>query len=295
MAPTHSGSNAEPNVLVAKGRVSEEGIILECVSCENQRISQKTITRSRIVSVSFKEAEFQDCSFSHTVFIDCYFRGAKFTKTTFNGCFFERCNFDGARIANCDFEYSEFSLCRIAYSQLEDCFPKWQNVLLRFARSLRKNAESTGDPEEYRKFLSLELRASEIHYRHMFTKFDGYYKKYRVIDRIRAFKRWASMEVDRVLWGYGESWTRVVLCGVIVIFLFALGFRYTGADMRNMPQDAGFWSFLALSASNFMSVGYDNVTAGNAWARFLAITEGAVGLIVFGFLVTSLYLRISKR
>jgi len=245
--------------------------------------------------LSLKGAELTDCAFFHTHFTDCYFKDASLTRVRFIDCFFEHCDFDGAVFSNCGLEYSEFRNCRIAYDQIESCLPQsWQNVLFRLARSLRVNAHSMGDYDEYRKFLSLELMASETHYKYMFTKYDGYYKKYRPVDRLRGLQKWTTMKVDRLLWGHGEKWTRVLLVAIAVVFVFALMFRYA-AGIRNMPQGANFWNYLALSASNFMTLAYENAAPADGFARFLQISEAALGLLFFGLLVTSLYVRISKR
>jgi len=192
-------------------------------------------------------------------------------------------------------EYSEFLNSRIKYSQLSGCLPKWPNVLLRFARSLRKNAQSLGDAEEYRKFLSLELEASEQHDLNVFTKYDNYYQKYRFLERVAAFRRWLFMKAERLVWGHGERWSRVLWTAALAAVFFALLLQLTHARLQNMPTSPTFWNFLALSVSKLLGVDYGVVTPASGWARFLFLGERATGFVVLGFLVTSLYLRISKR
>jgi hypothetical protein len=151
-----------------------------------------------------------------------------------------------------------------------------------------------GDYEEYRRFLSLELMASETHYKYVFTRFDGYYQKYRIVDRIQAFRKWTSMVVDRLLWGHGEKWTRVLLIAAAVVIIFAFAFQYV-LPVKGMPQESGFWNFLAFSACNFFTISYGTAEPGSGTARALQVTETALGLLLFGLLITSLYVRISKR
>lgn len=282
--------------LLQKGQVSQQGLVIERISYEKARIQEKVLRRCRLEGLSFKNAELSDCAFFHARFKDCYFKNASLRRVRFIDCFFEHCDFDGTVFSNCGLEYSEFRFCRITHDQIETCLPKnWQNVLFRLARSLRMNAQSMGDYEEYRKFLFLELAASETHFRYMFTKFDGYYKKYRPVDRLRAFQTWARMWIDRLFWGHGEKWTRVLLVAGAVVLVFAFIFRYAGVAIRNMPEGATFWSYLAFSASNFMTLAYQNAAPASRFAQFLVISEAALGLLFFGLLVTSLYVGISKR
>jgi len=243
---------------------------------------------------NFKDAEVQHCDFYHTRFVHCYFRGTSFSGTRFRGCLFDSCNFEGAKFHDCDFDYSEFIRSQVKYGQLSGCFPSWPNVLLRLARSLRKNAESLGDTDEYREFLSLELKASEQHDWNVVTKYDNYYQKYRVIERVRALRRLCFMKIERWVWGHGESWSRVMWTAAIVALVFAVLFRFTGAEIKNMPGSS-FLNFVGLSVSNLTGLDYGNSAPANTWARLLIIGERGAGLVVFGFLVTTLYLKISRR
>ncbi len=287
----------EQNVLssVKPGRPSETGALFQRLSFEKQRIEDKAFVRCRFEDAYFKEAELLHCEFHHTRFVHCYFRAANFSGTNFRGCLFDFCNFEGAKFHDCDLEYSEFLNSRIKYSQLSGCFPKWPNVLLRFARNLRKNAQSLGDAEEYRRFLSLELQASEQHDLNVFTKYDNYYHKYSFMERVAAFKRWLFTKVDRLVWGHGERWSRVLWTAALVAVFFALLFQFTNAHLQNMPTNPTFWNFLAYSVSKLLGVDYGTVTPANGWARVLILGERVAGFIVLGFLVTSFYLRISKR
>ncbi len=295
LAEIKQTAGQSPSSRVKTGQSAETGTLFERVSFEKQLIEDKAFVRCRFEDAYFKNAELHHCEFHHTRFVYCYFRAATFSGTKFRGCLFDFCNFEGATFHDCDLEYSEFLNSRIKYSQLSGCFPKWPNVLLRFARSLRKNAQSLGDAEEYRRFLSLELEASEQHDLNVFTKYDNYYHKYRFIERAAAFKRWLFMKVERLVWGHGEKWSRVLWTAALLAVFFALLFQFTNARLQNMPTNPTFWNFLALSLSKLLGVDYGTVTPANSWARVLILGERVGGFVVLGFLVTSLYLRISKR
>jgi hypothetical protein len=282
--------------LIQAGKLSQRGLAIERISFDRTQIRDKELRQCKLDGISFRDAELADCAFFHTRFTDCYFKNTSFKRVRFIDCFFEHCDFDGAVFLECGLEYSEFRLSRIAYRQIEECLPTgWQNVLFRLARSLRMNAQSMGDYDEYRRFLSLELEASERHFLYMFTKYDGYYQKYRFVDRLRALKSWIVMLLDRWLWGHGESWTRVLFFAIAVVMVFAVIFRYSSAASGGMPDGSNFWTCLAFSVSNFLTMSFQNGGTKNALTQSLVLAEAALGLLSFGLLVTSLYARISKR
>lgn len=281
--------------LVKSGEAVEKALLIERATFDRKQISQKTVIQCRVEDSYFKEADFRRCNFLHTRFVRCYFRGASFSNSTFQGCFFDSCNFDGAKFHDCRLEYSEFVQTQIKYAQISGCLPHWPNVLLRLARSLRKNAESLGDSEEYRRFLSLELSASQQHNWDVLTKFDNYYEKYKVIDRIRALRNCVVDTIERLVWGYGEKWSRVLWTGAIVSLLYALALRFSNAQVNNIPDGATIWTYLSLSIGNLLATDYHSAYPANTLAWALLLSERAIGFVIFGFLVTSLYVRISKR
>jgi Pentapeptide repeats (9 copies) len=283
-----------PVMVSNAGDSLHDGMILVRQALDQSSIKDKRVSRCVFEGITFKAIKIHSCRFVHSRFSDCYFKDATFNDVEFIDCFFERCDFDGATFTNCGLEYSEFDHTKVEYRQIQDCLPKWDNVRFRLARSLRKNAESMGDSTEYRLFLRLELTASETHLWNTFTKFDGYYKKYRPIDRIRALRKWIGMTLDRLVWGYGENWTRLVALAAIIVAIFAFAFRYTSAQVERMPGTT-LWHFFAFSASSFLTVPYQEAVASNWWAQFLVCLEAALGLVVFGFLITSLYVRTSRR
>jgi hypothetical protein len=294
MSETKQTSGQKPPLAVEPARGTERGLLFERVSFESQAIKLKDYIQCRFEDAYFKEAQFHHCDFYHTRFVNCYFRGASFSGTNFRGCLFDSCNFEGAKFHDCDLEYSEFSNSRIKYGQLSGCFPKWPNVLLRFARSLRKNAESLGDREEHRKFLFLELQASELHDLNVFTKYDNYYQKYTFVERVGALKRWVLTWIERLVWGHGEKWSRVIWTAVVIACFFAVLLRFTDARFQNMPNQT-FWNLLGISVGNMVGANYVTIAPANTWARVVLLSERASGLVVFGFLIASLYRRISKR
>ena len=271
-------------------------IVIDRLDCNALALEDKKISLSRFSYVGFKGTHFVNCSFNHSYFDRCYFRKARFTNVSFVGCTFTDCRFGEAEFDICSFDEAEFDNCSIAYEQLSSSLPTRQNVLWRLARSLRVNSQNRGQTEDARKFLLVELKASETHnYKKAFAWNEPFYKKkYRPEDRLSGGWRWLLSQMSNFFWGYGELPTRVVRFAAIIVLLFAFAF-YRQGNLRNMPAGAGFLEYLGFSLSTFATSTYGEITPGTSAARALATIESISGLVMFGFFVASLYRRVSKR
>lgn len=285
-------------ILLADGACSRERLVLTNELFDNGNIREKTVQRSRFVELGFKGAHFEDCIFNHSYFERCHFRKAFFKTVSFTNCFFRDCRFDEAEFLDCQFNFAEFENCSVTYDQLKSCLPTMENILWKLARNLRVNAQNRGQTEDYRKFLLAEIRASETHnFKKAFAWSDPYYgKKYpRWEDRLIGLGSWLGLKFEGFFWGHGEVPLRVIRSAAIFIVAFAVLFRWTHAQIQNMPHNANFLEYLFFSAAMFTTVAYGDVVPASFGARVLATLDGACGLIVFGFLVAALYRRISKR
>jgi hypothetical protein len=77
--------------------------------------------------------------------------------------------------------------------------------------------------------------------------------------------------------------------------MFALAYWSIPSDLRNLPTKRRFMEVLGFSAASFTTTAYGDILPSTPIARWLATIEGALGLTMFGFLVTALYRRISRR
>ena len=112
--------------------------------------------------VDAKERKFKKVNFRFTIFDTCYFRKCTFDSCIFVGCRFKDSNFVGSSFIGCEFEYATFEKTLIENDVLDTCAPSWENVQLRFARTLRTNYQSLGDSESANKAFQLELEATEV-------------------------------------------------------------------------------------------------------------------------------------
>jgi len=283
-------------LLLAEDTVVKERVSLKGEDCDGRKIKGKTLLRSHFNEIGFKESEFEECIFSHSYFERCYFRKAILNEVILNGCIFRDCNFDGAQFINCQLDYSEFHNCSVTFSQIQASLPSRENVLRELARNLRVNAQDRGQSEDYRKFLLEEMKASKTYNRKKALGSDEYYKKKYPswTDRLTGLKEWIGLEAEDIIWGYGEVPTRVICSSIVIVLFFALLYWALRAEIRNMPTSATIEYFF-FSATAFVSGAYSDLTPVNLAALLLSTTERGLGLIMFGFFVTALYRRISKR
>jgi len=265
-------------------------------SFDEKTLRGKSLVRCRFVHCGFKSTIFEDCTFNHSRFSDCYFRKAQFRRVSFVGCEFRDCKFDEAVFESCQLDNGEFSNCSITFRQVLPSFPRHDNVLWRLARNLRVNAQNRGEANDSRRFLLAELSASERHnFRKAFDWTDPYYgTKYKPLERVSAFGQWFVSKISSFLWGHGEMPIHVLRMSFLIVVVFACLYGWKG-EFENFPQSHSWLEYLGYSFAAFASATYGNVTAANGSARFLSTVESILGLVLFGFFISALYRRISKR
>jgi len=297
-------SKTAAKVLLAKGTITKERVFLGGGDFRGAKIKNKTLVISRFVEIGFLGSEFEDCIFSHSYFERCYFRKASLTGVTLTGCTFRDCNFDMAKFIDCDLDYAEFHNCSVTFPQIQPCLPTQVNVLRDLVRNLRVNAQNRGQSEDYRKFLLEEMKASRGYNRKKALGRESYFKtKYpSFTDRLAGLRELTRLVIEDILWGYGEVPTRVIYTSVAIVLLFAFLYWVLSiwdsllgrVEIRNMPQGATI-EYLWFSVTAFISGAYGDLTPASLLALLLSTVERGLGLIMFGFFVTALYRRISKR
>jgi len=282
--------------LISAGAISIRGHVFEGLSLDDKQFREKSLQRCRFFRCGFKSAILEDCTFNHSRFSDCYFRKAQLRRVSFVGCEFRDCKFDEAFFDGCHFDNAEFLNCSITYRQMQPSLPIHENVRWRLTRNLRINAQNRGEADESRRFLFAELSASEqYNYRKAFDWDDPYYgKKYKPLERLSAFWQWLLSKISNFLWGHGEMPAHVVRMSFLVVVLFACLYASEG-EFANLPRTNSWLEYLGYSFAALASASYGNISASSAATRLLSTLESVLGLVLFGFFVSALYRRISKR
>ena len=210
-------------------------------------VSNTEFSNKLFLRIVAKGRRFENVDFKYTIFDSTYFRNCVFDSCDFTGCRFVGVNFYGAKFIGCKFDYATFERTIIASDVLDNCCPGWDNLKLKFARTLRVNFQQLGDSKSANKAIKVELDATEIHLKKSWRSNESYYrKKYRGLKRIGKFLEWLNFKVLDFVWGNGENTyklTRSVILLLVGMALFdALSFQdptkvasYSNAILK-MPE-----------------------------------------------------------
>lgn len=173
--------------------------------------------------VSAKKIRFTDIDFKYGAFDGCYFRECVFDSCDFTGCKFVGSNFHGSTFVGCTFNYAVFERTLISSEILDICCPSWENVKLRFARTLRMNYQALGDSDAVNKAILVELDATKVHLSKAWRSNESYYrKKYAGATRLKAFFNWMAFVAGDAIWGNGERPLRLARTTVVLLVLLAI-------------------------------------------------------------------------
>ncbi len=250
-------------------------------------ISEENFHNKLFIRIGSKKGVFTNVNFSHTYFEHCYFRNCIFDGCNFNGCKFINSNLSGSTFVSCDFSYATFQNTFVDEEILNSC-PGYDNLKLKFARSLRKNFESIGDAELANKAIKIELDARRSHLYKSWRSNESYYRgKYKGKKRVLAFIRWCNFKIQDFIWGNGES-TRHLLYSSILFWVFmTLVDVYKKGDLNKISN---YWHSFLKMPQIFLSIEkpYDY---SDFYLSFIFI----VRIIAFGLFMSILLKRYNKR
>jgi len=194
------------------------------IEVRDQRVTsgvEKTNLSNRLfVRLIAKDKTFTRVNFKYSIFDTCYLRDCVFDSCDFTGCRFIATNLTGSKFEGCRFDYAVFERTLIAEDILDSGCPSYENLKLRFARSLRVNFQQIGNADGVNKAIKVELQATEIHFRKTWNSNESYYrKKYAGIRRVKAFLEWSKFKVFDFIWGNGESLVKLGV-SVLMVLLF---------------------------------------------------------------------------
>lgn len=180
-----------------------------------------------------KDRHFEHVNFKYCIFDTCYFRDCNFDSCDFTGSRFMGTIAHGSHFSGCIFNYCSFERTLVDPDILDYGCPAYENLKMRFARTLRINYQQLGDAQSVNKAIGIELQATEIHLYKAWKSNESYYrKKYKGWKRVRSFFQWCSFEVLDKIWGNGESLQKLIRATSIIIIFIALGDVYRFKDPR---------------------------------------------------------------
>jgi|SRR5882724_6030152 len=157
-------------------------------------ISNASLSNGLFVRLVAKGKTFTKVDFKYSIFDTCYLRDCVFDSCDFTGCRFIGTNATGSCFTGCVFDYATFERTLIDEEILDFGCPGYENLKLKFARSLRTNFQQVGNVKGANQAIKIELEATEIHLRKAWGSNESYYRhKYAGRKRLKAF-----LEMDRV-------------------------------------------------------------------------------------------------
>lgn len=240
------------------------------------------------VRLNAKGKKFTKVSFEHCIFDSCYMNSCVFDTCDFTGCRFVGCNLHLSKFVDCSFRYAVFERTLLEDDQIFKEAPKEDNLKMRFARSLRMNFQQVGDAKAVNHAILLELSATSSYLYKSWTSTEKYYKdKYGGLARAYQFSKWVSFKFFDIIWGNGESITKLAR----TIFIFLIGVAFF--DMHLSPKNMSFIDF-PNSFEQAVGLFFGSVSYTSYPSLFVSLII-AVRLISLALLTSILVKRLGRR
>lgn len=239
----------------------------------------------RLVS---KSKRFEKVDFKYSIFDTCYLRNCVFDTCDFTGCRFIGVNFSGANFNGCKFDYATFERTIIASDILDNCCPGWDNLKLKFARTLRVNFQQLGESKSANKAIQVELEATEIHLHKSWKSNESYYrKKYQSWNRAGKFFEWLNFKVLDFVWGNGENTYKLIRSVGILLFAMAI---VDVLKFKDPAKISNYWNSMITMPEVFLGVS-SPVAYPNWYLAFIFFTR----LVAIGFFMSIIIKRFNRR
>jgi hypothetical protein len=232
---------------------------------------------------------FTKVDFRYTFFDACYLRNCQFDSCDFTGCRFVNTQFPGAKFSGCRFDYATFEKTLIDARILDTECPAYENLKMRFARSLRTNFQQLGDADAVNTAMMVELSATEIHLKKAWQSNESYYRSHHhgALARVLAFLEWLKFKALDLIWGNGESLSRLIRSMFVVLVLMAL--RDVAVDGDPARVQSYFTSFI-----RSLAIFFGTLTPDDYGKVYLALIT-CVRLVAVGFFLSIIIKKFSRR
>ena len=185
--------------------------------------TQEDYSNKLFLRLVAKKKRFVNVDFKYSIFDSSYLRNCVFDSCDFTGCRFISVNFYGSSFSGCKFDYAIFERTIIDSDILDVGCPGWENLKLKFARTLRTNFQQIGDTKSVNKAIKIELSATEVYLRKAWSSNESYYrKKYKSWKRIQMFFEWITFKILDIIWGNGENTLKLIRTTLVLLFFMSL-------------------------------------------------------------------------
>jgi hypothetical protein len=279
------------------------GAIIEAVDFSGETAFADTaFDASKFVNVQFNDASITGSRFDRSTFSDnCSFTSCVGVGSSFRGCDCRGVSFYGANLAGAD-----LSRCDLRDSDLRDTNLARAIVTLEGALGFLYRRNWTRFGGDYQALVTLHPKTARWLRRHIAEEAEAESTR-------RRHRMWGT--VLYILSNHGRSAGRVGYWAVAVWLLFAslytalpvpralfgtkLGSMLSAtAPMFGVGSESvylDFWSALYFSTVTITTLGYGDITPGNAIARGFAAAEAFCGVVLLGVFVALLVQTTTTR
>ena len=267
-----------------------------------QRLDRSEIRLARyrhctFVNVSFKEALLKECVFDDCVFVGCYFRRARVRDCVFKGCRFYDCEFPRISLVGCRLFYVRFSGCQVPFRAMYNSLPPEPNLREELCRNLARQSSVLGLTDDARRYRRIENASRENHLKSGFLGESDWYRRHFVgVQRLRAFANWTWSKVNRLLWGYCESGTKLAanfMVSTIAVFPTLYWLLDDGDTLKESGDSAVPYVLLSLSAATPAS--FRDLGAVDTWPFLVSMSfQGLYSVVLIAMFAAFLF-RWSSR
>lgn len=247
--------------------------------CTNKNYSNKLFIR-----LVAKGKRFTNVDFKYSIFDSSYLRNCSFDSCDFTGCRFVAVNFYGSSFHGCKFDYATFERTIIDSDILDVSCPGWDNLKMKFARTLRMNFQQIGDTKGVNKAIKIELDATEVYLYKAWSSNEAYYRnKYQKWKRIHMFFDWLIFKILDFIWGNGESTYKLLRTAMLFLLTMYI------VDIICFRPYNYLNSFIEMP-SIFLGI----LSPENYPALYLALIV-FVRLVIMGFFMSIIIKRFNRR
>lgn len=253
-----------------------------------ENVSDRNLSNHLFVRLVAKGRRFKNVKFQYSIFDNCYLRKCVFDSCDFTGARFTASSLYESSFVGCKFDYCTFERTVVGSEILDVGCPGYENLKLRFARTLRMNYQQLGDAKSSNKAIEVELRATEIHLFKAWRSNESYYRqKYTGLDRLKVFIEWVDFKVLDFVWGNGESTFKLLRAVAIVLACMAV-------------IDVMAWGEVGKVSDYVISLGkspqiFLGILSPDAYPRSYLTAIAFVRLISIGFFMSIIIKRFNRR
>lgn len=248
--------------------------------CSNEDYSNKLFIR-----LVAKGKRFEKVDFKYSIFDSSYLRECVFDSCNFTGCRFVSANLYGSSFIGCKFDYATFERTIIDSDILDVGCPGWENLKMKFARTLRMNFQQIGDTKAVNKAIKIELAATEIYLHKAWLSNESYYrKKYQRLKRVRMFLEWFIFKILDFIWGNGENTYKLFRTAILFLLTMSI------IDVLCINPSSNYFNILFEMPSIFLGI----LSPANYPTLYLSLIA-FVRLVIMGFFMSIIIKRFNRR